>query len=723
MAPQGNTERHRDRRRRSAGFACLLALQFPVLAESSFRTGILPILTKAGCNAGACHGAATGQGGFKLSLLGYDPEEDHDRISRELGGRRLDFSNPAESLFLLKPGGQLEHEGGRRLPRGSASQRKVLEWISQGAPYGPKDLQVEAIVAAPADQLFDSAGQTLTLQVTARLSDGSETDVTALALYTAQDEGIADVGKSGEVTARGRGLTSIMVRYSGQVASVRVAIPYRDTELSETGFPAFNFIDESIVAELRRLRLPASPPCDDAEFVRRVHLDVVGRLPSPEPIRAFLKAPPSRSKREGWVDALLRSEDFTDFWTLKLADLLLLGGKGTPENATQTYHAWLRAQVATNAPIDRIAQALLTSTGDLDRVGPANLMMLASDPRDLAEHIGRIFLGSQIGCARCHAHPNDRWTQTDYHRFAAYFARVQREAGRVSVATHGEVNHPKTGQPMQPKPLGTTLPSTNESISEPTDRRAALALWLASPANPSFTRTFVNRVWKHLLGRGLVEPVDDLRPTNPSTHPALLDALAADFVAGGMDLRRLVRVIVTSQTYQLTSEPRGINGQDQRLYSHAYLKELPAQVFADAVVQVTGVPDHFEGYPPGTRAVQLIGPRTASPALDVLGRCSREGACDSPARAGGGLARALHLINGSTINDKLHGGRLESLLAGNPPIPKIIDDLYLQALSRPPTAAEQAGWTAVLATAADRVEAIQDLLWALLNSREFAFNH
>ncbi len=679
-----------------------------------FRTRILPVLTKAGCNAGACHGAATGQGGFKLSLLGYDPEEDHERITRELGGRRVDVAHPDESLVLLKSSGRVEHEGGRKLRRGSDGYDLVRHWIAAGAPYGPRELQVTGISIEPADNLIGGTKETRQLRATASLSDGSRQDVTSLALYTSNDDAIAEVSKTGEITTVGRGLTSIMVRYSGQATAARVAVPLGDAEEVTGEFRAVNFIDDHVRAELTRLRVPASPLSDDAEFLRRVHLDVTGRLPTPEAAHAFLSEPTSAEKRRRMMDELLRSDAFVDFWTMRLADLFLLNGKG---GAAAAYHGWLREQVATQASFDRIARALLTSTGELARVGPANFMTLASDPRDFAEHAGRIFLGAQIACARCHAHPSDRWTQEDYHRFAACFARMTHEGGVVQVSTRGEVDHPKTGKPLSPRPLGAPAGPDHADA----DRRLEVAAWLTAPDNPLFARTTVNRVWKQLLGRGLVEPVEDMRPTNPSTHPALLDALAADFVAHRFDLRHVILTIVTSRTYQLTARTRGVNQLDTRLYSHAYIKPLPAPVFADAVAQVTGVPDVFEGYPAGTRAVQLISPATPSPALDVLGRCLRKRPCDGGGQPGGGLAEALHLINGSTINDKLRGGIVQGIKGRSNR--EVIEDLYRRALTRPPEPAELAEWEAWLASGTDRTEAVQDLFWTVLNSREFALNH
>jgi hypothetical protein len=700
-----------------ASAVLLLSHIAAVAAENAlvFRTDVLPVLTKAGCNAGACHGAASGQGGLRLSLFGYDPAADFERITREFGGRRVDLARPDASLLLRKPSETgVEHEGGRKLRHDSKGYALLRNWIAAGAPAGPPDLHVAGIAAEPADLLLENVGETRQLRVTAALSDGSKRDVSDLALYTANDDAVTEVSKSGALTVTGRGLTSIMVRYSGQVAAVRIAVPLEGTGMADSEFPPANFIDEHIRAEFVRLRVSPAPVCDDAEFLRRVHLDLAGRLPDEAAVRAFLHESASPDKRQRVVNELLAGDAFVDFWTMKLADLLLLNGQGA---AAKAWHGWLREQVANNVPFDRVARSLITASGNPAQNGPAGFMLLASDPRDLSEHAGRIFLGAQIGCARCHAHPSDRWTQDDYHRFAAFFARITRDGGVVRVSDRGEVDDPKTGHPLSPKALG----AKDVAIPENTDRRQMLADWMTDPANPFFARTLVNRVWKHLLGRGLVEPVDDLRPTNPATHPALLDALAVDFTAHGCDLRRLIRLIVSSRTWQLASRGGSADPAAARLFARAQLKELPAAVFADAVAQVTGVPDVFADYPAGTRAVQLISPATPSPALDVLGRCERKRSCDGASRAGGGLALALHLINGSTINDKLRAGLAVELMARTNR--EIIETLYLRAFTRFPTQKEFAAWDAALPLGEGRAEAVADLLWTVLNSREFAANH
>jgi len=712
-----------NRQRVIAGLAFSLALALAGSAAArdkqfSFATHILPVLTKAGCNTGACHGAATGQGGFKLSLLGYDPEQDHEVITRELGGRRIDLGAPDQSLFLRKPTRQLEHEGGRRIKRDSDAYRTLVGWITEGAPYGSRDMQVTRIEVKPAGGLLLKPGQSRPLNVTAHLSDGTVQNVTPLALYSSNDDGVADVDREGVVTIKNRGLTAIMVRYSGQVAAARVGAPYQDGKTTVFTIPVQNFIDENVLVELKRLRIPPSPLCDDASFLRRVHLDVVGRLPTPDEIKSLLDRPGATGKRAQVIDRLLASPEFVDFWTLKLGDLLAINSKKLGDEGALAYHAWLRRQVADNVPLDRVVRELLTAQGDSARYGPANFHKSSTDPRDMGEFVSRSLLGTRLACARCHNHPFDRWTTDDYHHFAAYFARTGFENQRLIQRPFGEVLHPKTGKEMRPRPLG----GRQELTERAGDRRLALADWLAAPENPLFARAMANRVWKELMGRGLVEPVDDLRPTNPPLNPALLDALAADFVQQGYDLRKLIRTIISSRTYQLSSQANEINRLDDRFFSRAYLKPLTAQVLADAIVEATGMPDEFAGYSPGTRAVSLIDSQVPSYTVDVFGRCPRSASCQSPEQFGGGLSQALHLVNGTVVNAKTDKA-VNRLLAEGKPERTMIEELYLSTLSRRPNARELTHWENLLAKDESKREVLEDLLWALLNSREFAFNH
>jgi len=687
-------------------------------SEFSFATRILPVLTKAGCNAGACHGAATGQGGFKLSLLGYDPEHDHDTITRELGGRRVDLGAPEVSLLLRKPTRQLEHEGGRRIARDSQAYRTLLDWIARGTPYGSRDVRVTGIDVAPADVLLLKPGQSRPLKVTARLSDGTTEDATSLALYSSNDDGVADVDGHGVVTVRNRGLTAIMVRYSGQVAAARVGAPYQPDRVAAISFPAQNFIDEQVLKELRRLRISPSALCDDATFLRRVHLDVAGRLPTPAETKAFVGQLASARKRGQAIDQLLGGSEFVDFWTLKLADLLLINSKKLGDDGTRAYHTWLRQQVNDDAPLDRVVRELLMAQGDPAANGPANFHRLMTDPRDQGEFVSQAFLGTRIACARCHNHPFDRWTQDDYYHFAAFFARTGIEGQRVVQRPFGEVQHPRTGRDVPPRPLG----STKALADGAGDRRVALADSLTASGNPMLARALVNRIWKELMGRGIVEPVDDLRPTNPPSNPALIDALAVDFVRHGYNLRHLVRTITSSRTYQLSSQANEINRQDEQFFSRGYLKPLAGQVLADAIAQASGVTDEFSGHAPGTRAVELIDPQVPSYTLDVFGRCPRTTHCENPAQFGGGLSRTLHLVNGPAVNAKTRPA-ISRLLATPRSDRELVAELYLRTVSRWPDARESSRWEDMLSKANSKPEALEDLFWALLNSREFAFNH
>jgi hypothetical protein len=687
----------------------------PSPAIPSFQTRILPLLTKAGCNSGACHGAATGQGGFRLSLLGYDPEEDHERITRELGARRIDRSQPDSSLVLRKASGAIEHEGGKRLRSGSPEYLSVREWIARGAPYGPRDLRVARIEVFPAEILFDQVHAAKSLEVRAHLTDGTRQTVTQDALYSANDDAIATVSRNGHVEGVGPGLTSIMVRYGGQVAAARVGLVFSAADGSvHREVPPGSSVDAGIESALGRLGLDTAPMAGAGEFLRRSSLDLAGRLPEPAALLAYASEPDTPGNRSQWIDQLLRSDGFVDVWTAFFGDLLMIRGTG---DGPTTFHGWLRRQVETQRPYDAWVRELMSATGAFNEVGPANFFLLANDPRDLSEHVGRIFLGTQIACARCHAHPSDRWTRDDYHRFAAFFARLRRENGRLEIPASGEVEHPKTQQPCAPWPLG----AESWNPSESSDRRVALAAWMTSPDNPYFARALVNRVWKQLMGRGLIEPVDDLRPTQPAVYPAVLESLTRDFVSHGFDLRHLIRTIATSRAYQRSSRLQGGWEQARGLHAVASLRPIPAPVFADIIAQVTGVPDRFEGFKTGTRAIQLPTPNVPAPTLDLLGRCQRKQSCDGGSLAAGGLALALDLIQGANWQEKLEGTWTEEFAQSSNR--EIIEQLYLRTMTRRPSAAEVATWTSVLETAPVRREALQDLMWALLNSREFVLNH
>ncbi|MCF7785090.1 MAG: DUF1549 and DUF1553 domain-containing protein [Prosthecobacter sp.] len=678
----------------------------------NFATQILPILTKSGCNTGACHGAATGQGGFSLSLLGYDAVYDYAAITHALDGRRIDLADPVRSLLLRKATRTIKHKGGRKFSVDSANYTTLRQWIAAGAPTGSPALAVSGLQVEPADLLLKSPGDSAPLRVTASLSDGSTVDVTALALYDSQDDAVAEISSEGVVKMLRRGASSVMIRFGGQVAAVRAAVPFQADEVP-LDFTPVNFIDEHIAAELRRLHLPASPLSSASTFLRRVHLDVAGRLPTEAEARAFHSMADANAAREAVITRLIGSTDFVDVWTMRLADVLLISSKKQGVEGARVYHDWLHAQIARNTPLNDVVKALLTGQGDTTHEGPANFYRLTTDPRDMGEFVSRSLLGVRLACARCHHHPFDRWGMDDYYSFAGWFSQTGLAGTRVILKDRGEVEHPQTRKPMLPRALG--APSSTEL---PSDRREALAAWTVHADNPFFARALVNRVWKHLMGRGLVEPVDDLRASNPASMPELLNALAADLIRHDFDLRHLVRVIVTSRAYQLASSATGVNRLDDCFGSHARVKALTGPVLADALSQAMGT----RFLPSEMRAVQMHDPALESYTLDVLGRCPRSDECGNPAQFGGGLSQALHLLNGEDINRSLRESVAQQLQQGVDTA-ALIESFYLRSLSRMPTGEERAHWLAHAAQTKEKAAFGEDLLWALLNSREYAFIH
>ena len=705
-----------------AVFFCSAILATAAERAWHFPTDILPIFTKAGCNAGKCHGAATGQGGFKLSLLGDDPAADHAIITRERGGRRIDFSSPERSLVLRKPSRDLDHKGGQKLRAQSAEWKTVRDWITAEAPYGKTELRVTKITVTPAiwranpsvfEKEISKDKSQLQLRVTATFNNGQSRDVTTHAVFTTQNDNVAEVGKSGIVTALRPGIAPIMVRAVGQVSAMRVAVPFKHELVNDFPKPR-NFIDEKVFAELQRMRIPVSLPTSDVVFLRRATLDLAGRLPTSAEVRAFIKNP----NREKLIERLIGSEAFVGFWTMKFADLLLIDSKKLGAEPARAYRDWLRAQIARNTPMNQVAHALLTARGNVTQNAAANFQRQKTDPREMGEFVSQTLLGIRVACARCHNHPFDRWTQADYHQFAAFFARTRVKGGELVLVERGEVRHPRTEKVVFPSPLGANKPAQANGL----DYRPALADWLTRPDNPFFARAMANRVWREMMGRGIVEPVDDLRVSNPAANPALLDALAVSFIKNKFDLRRLIRDIATSRAYQLSSRAIAGNRADIQLFSHAYLKPLPAPVKADAIAQATGQPDAYAGQPKGTRAVQLLDAQVPSYTLDVFGRCPRIDNCADPTQFGGGLSSALHLINDPTLNKKL-GPSVAALLVTHPQPNAMLDEMFLRTLSRFPNEKERAKCLAQIGEVKDAKEGWRNILWALLNTREFSFNH
>jgi hypothetical protein len=712
----------------------------------SFRNHVTPVLTRAGCNSGACHGALAGKGGLKLSLRGYDLAADHFVLTRQAGGRRVDREAPEKSLFLLKPTLAVSHGGGQKVEVGSPDYRVLAEWIAAGAPPArgddPRITRLEVLpalaVLAPKDSLK--------LVVRAWYSDGHSEDVTRWAKFSSSEELVAGVNLDGKVRVTGTGEAAVSVWFSNRVASATIVVPYPN-KLDPTVFaraPRHNFIDDLVLKKLARLRIPPSGPASDAEFIRRAYLDAAGILPTPEEVVKFV-ADRATDKRARLIDHLLGRSEFTDYWAYKWSDLFLITTRRLPQQAVWAFYQFVRQSVADNRTWDRFARDVLTASGSTLRNGAGNYFVLHKDVTDLTESTSLTFMGMSITCCRCHNHPLERWTQDQYWSMANLFARVGLKngdrAGAVLVQSQssGEAMHPRRGVAMPPAPLdGKAL-----ALDSRVDRRKYFVDWLTAGDNPYFAKALVNRVWRNFMGRGLVEAEDDLRETNPPSNAELFDALARDFVKGGHDVRKLVRTIMNSAAYQRSARPVAGNEADDRFYSHYLVRRLSAEVILDAYSQVTGVPTPFThlstnardatvpygGFPPGTRALQLPDSLVVSRFLDAFGRPERAQTCSCERTPDASVGQALHLNNGKTLNDKLRAktSRLARWLAKGVKDEEIVRRLYQSALCRQPSAKELQSFTKMMqeATAAGkntRQEAVEDLFWAVLTSREFIFN-
>lgn len=705
---------------------------FQVAAPVSFRNQVEPILSRVGCNAGGCHGKASGQNGFKLSLLGSDPSFDFNAIVKESRGRRVFPAHPAQSLLLLKGAGAVPHGGGRRLELGSKEYDLLHRWIQQGMPVGSADdPKLVRIACTPRSAIVGPRAEHQVI-VTAYFSDGTHRDVTREAQFKSNEPEIAQVEESGLVrTSDANSETAIMTRYINRVDVCQFSIP-QASSVSEPwpDLPRGNFIDEPIRAKWRKLNLTPSPLADDATFLRRLFLDVIGTLPTADEVRRFLDDP-SPEKRAAWVDVVLDRGEYADYWAVKWGDLLRNQRKNQRENQRGTYafHAWIRNAIAANLPYDQFVRGIVAAQGTVDQHPPVIWYRTVRNLTHQTNDTAQLFLGTRIACAQCHNHPYERWTQDDYYGLQAFFARLGRKPGEISqepaifVRQDGQVRHPTTGKVMVPHGLdGPEVLATEDE-----DPRQLLVDWMARPENPFFAAALTNRVWGHFMGRGLVEPVDDLRVTNPASNPQLLDALAHDFVAHRYDVKHLIRQIVNSTAYQLSSEPSPGNRNDRQNYARAYPRRMPAEVMLDAICQVTGSAESFAGMPQGTRAIQLPDEAIASTFLDVFGRPPRETPCECERPREANLAQALQLLNSGDLQAKITTprGRLASWLEDTQKSnPEILEELYLTALGRRPRDSERTTLlTYVGGKSSDRTAAFQDVLWALLNTKEFLFNH
>jgi hypothetical protein len=701
-----------------------------------FANQVVPIFTKLACNSGGCHGKASGQNGFRLSLLGFEPAVDYETIVLEARGRRVFPASPPHSLLLRKAAGQVPHGGGRKLEPESAEYRLIARWIAEGMPVGSAEEPTVARIEVYPEAKTLRAGDRQQLAVTAIHTDGRREDVTRWSQFQTNDPEVATVEEtSGRVEARSySGQAAIMARYQGQVAVFRATVPLGPPTDSARSFATAGFVDDLVRKQWLALGLDPSEPCTDAEFLRRASLDITGTLPTAEQVQTF-RADPDPDKRRILVDRLLESPDYASYFASRWADLLRNKRDGNAQLQADTHRFadWLRDRLATNEPYDRIVNEILTARGSSD-ANPAVLWTgRLRTPDAFVDDVGQVFLGMRLQCARCHHHPFEVWAEDDYYGVAAFFARVGRKtepgSGRgagesIHVARTGTVAHPKTGQVVPARGLGSAAQARIEPGSDP---RAALASWLTAADNPFFARAIVNRYWAHFFGRGLVEPIDDMRVTNPPANPELLDALAADFIASGYDLKHLIRTLATSRVYGLSSVPTELNAGDRQSYARRYPKRLPAEVLLDAIGRVSGSPPTFAGLPPGTRAIELPDESVASSFLDTFGRPRRDSACECERVGSASLGQSLALLNSAEIQARIGaaGGLAETLAQADGPSDDIkISSLFWSAFGREPTGTERAAALDHLSRhdSGRRREAFEDLLWALVNAKEFQFS-
>ena len=693
----------------------------------SFRYETLAVLTKQDCNSGGCHGAPAGKAGFRLSLFAFDPELDAFTLTREEAGRRTNRFLPEASLILNKPLMLVPHGGGRRLRKREPGYGVLRDWIAEGCRIDTDDAPAcTHLEVLPGNRVLHFPAVEQQLLVLGHFADGRTRDVSHLASYFSADETIATVDESGLVSASAHGEAAVVVRYLEQVAAVRLTFIKRRSGVTWHAPAVNNYVDRHVFAKLQQMQYPPSELCSDAQFMRRASLDVTGLLPTAAAARAFVEDP-SPDKRERLIDELLERPEYALFWATHWGDLLRVKKETLNERGASKIHEWLVRSVATNLPYDEFVSRLLLAEGDTFENPPANYYRAAASTDDCTETTAQTFLGLRLQCAKCHNHPYERWTQDNYYGLGAFFNRVQRTTpdGRgalsVWVARDGEITQPRTGQTMKP-----WLPQEGEIHLPPeTDRRRALVRWLRKPENPFLARVEVNRIWSYLMGRGIVDPIDDFRDSNPASNPELLDALTLDFVGHGYDRKYIIATILKSRTYQLDSVATDANRRDQRYFSHARARRLSAEQLLDAMRQVAGVRQAFPGLPANILATQLPDPGFGGDFLRRFGKPARNTACECERSGSPDLAQAMELTSGTLVDNLLRDPttRFRKQLAGGQPLADIIEDLHWRAFSRAGSTREKGAAIAYVSTAPTPVEGLEDLLWALFNAKEFLFQH
>jgi hypothetical protein len=691
----------------------------------SFERDVMPVLTKSGCNTGSCHGAARGKDGFRLSLFGFDPLGDYQRITREIGIRRVNLAVPDQSLILLKATGAVQHTGGKKIEPGSKHYQTILAWLQAGAPAdATRTPVVTKVDLYPRQAVLEGESSQQRLVAVATYADGTQRDVWDLASFTTNNERTAAVAFDGRITSGVRGEAFVMARFDTHTVGTQVLALPSGLQFQPQP-PTGNYIDGLVDAKLKKLRLPTSGLCTDAEFIRRATVDITGLLPTEEETQAFL-ANADPNKRAALIESLLARKEFSEIWAMKWADLLMIKSKNEVSyKAAYLYYNWLINQIASNVPIDKIVRDLLMATGGTFQSPATNFYQVEQDRLKMSENVAQVFMGIRTQCAQCHNHPFDRWTMDDYYGFAAFFSQVGRKQSEdyrqilVFNTFGGEVNHPVGGAVVKPKFLGGVVPDTSGK-----DRRAVLADWITSTDNPYFAKSIANRIWAHFTGVGVVDPVDDFRASNPASNPELLDALAGKLVEYKYDIKQLVRDICNSQTYQRSTLPIEGNEQDLRNYSHGLVRRIPSENLLDCISQVTQTKEKFRGLPLGARAVQIADGATSNYFLTTFGRSARTTVCADEATTDPSLSQALHLINGGAVSGKINqGGMLNQWKQQGLTPEVIIDRIYFRCLSRFPTEPEKSRLMQLIQESGNPDVGLHDVFWAVLNSREFIFNH
>ena len=693
----------------------------------SFTNDVMPVFSKTGCNAGSCHGASRGKDGFRLSLYGFDPAGDYYRLTRELPGRRINLAVPNDCLLTAKATGAVPHSGGQLFDKSSEYYQTLLRWLSDGAEFDKTPApKVTSIELYPKSVLLSGKSAQQKLTVLAHYEDGSDRDVTSLSYFSTNQDNVISVDQTGKIEAGSRGEAFVMCRFDTHtVGRSFIVLPSNDDFKWQPVAPN-NYIDVTVHDKLKSLRIQPSELCTDAEFLRRCYLDIVGLLPAPEQLEQFVNDP-SPDKRSVCIDELLERKEFGEMWVMKWSELLQVrSNKLVSYKATLGYYNWLKDQLAANVPIDQWVRELLTASGSTMSSPTTNFYHAEANSGKIAENVAQVFLGMRVQCAQCHNHPFDRWTMDDYYGFTAFFSRIGRKRGSdpreliVLNKNSGEAKHPVTKKIVPPKFLGGATPE----IAKGEDRRQLVAEWITSPENPYFSRNLANIVWAHFNGRGIVDQVDDVRVSNPPVNDALLQQLADNLVQSNYDFKQLVRDICNSRTYQLSTRPNASNKADSHNFSHAKLRRIRAEVLLDVISQVTETKNKFRGLPNGARAVQIADGNTSNYFLKTFGRSSRETVCSCEVKMEPSLSQALHLLNGTTVHEKISQGKvISTLIKQKLDDSQIVNELYLRCLGRSATEIELTSLVKQIESEPDRGRVLEDVFWAILNSREFVFNH